>query len=87
MYVGDLTLISRGSFLIISRRVRQMHTRQFPNEAISTNPQLKLSLGPPDLLLLGVTFIARSKYLKADSIWLASDCYVLKIKKKNMKYI
>lgn len=78
MYVGDLTLISRGSFWIISSRVRHMHTRQFPRDGISTNPQLKLSLGPPDLLLLGVTFIARSKYLRADSIWLASDCLRIK---------
>lgn len=56
-----------------------MHIRQFPNEVISTSPQLKLSLGPPVLLLLGVTFTARSKYLKADSIWFASDCYAMKI--------
>ena len=59
-----------------------MHTRQFPRDGISTNPQLKLSLGPPDLVLLGVTFIARSKYLRADSIWLASDC--LRIKKNKI---
>lgn len=62
-----------------------MHTRQFPRDGISTNPQLKLSLGPPDLVLLGVTFIARSKYLRADSIWLASDC--LRIKKNKISLI
>lgn len=60
-----------------------MHIRQFPNEVISTSPQLKLSLGPTVLLLLGVTFKARSKYLKADSIWFASDCFAMKIKKWN----
>lgn len=74
-YVGDWTLASRGSFLMISRRVRQMHTKQFPSDDISTQPHVKLSLGPPDLL--PATLTARSKYLRADNIWLASDCWVI----------
>ena len=51
-----------------------MQTKQLPSEDISTHPQLKLSFDPPALLAAEFGLTARSKYLRADSIWLASDC-------------